>query len=299
MKSIIFPLTLALLWAGTARAQESPETKIFPKNQIIAPYRVEVTFAKTTHILFPADVRYIDLGSHSIIAGKASGVGNVVRVKAAVRGFDGETNFSVITDDGSFYSFDTVYSDAPAQLSIEMDDWLRESPEAGPGGERMFVRLKELGGEVPAIVDKIMYNIYKRNRNDIKRLGSNKFGIETALKGIYIHENILYLHTQIKNPSNVTYDIDFIRFKVVDKKVVRRTAIQETVIAPVRSYNDVRTMAGRSTQRHVYAFEKFTIPDDKVLVVEIYERGGGRHQSFTVRNTDLVGAGLINELELK
>ena len=299
MKSIIFPLTLALLWAGTARAQESPETKIFPKNQIIAPYRVEVTFAKTTHILFPADVRYIDLGSHSIIAGKASGVGNVVRVKAAVRGFDGETNFSVITDDGSFYSFDTVYSDAPAQLSIEMDDWLRGSSEAGPGGERMFVRLKELGGEVPAIVDKIMYNIHKRNRREIKRLGSNKFGMETALKGIYIHENILYLHTQIKNPSNVAYDIDFIRFKVVDKRVVRRTAIQETTLAPVRSYNEVQTVAGRSTQRHVYAFEKFTIPDDKVLVVEIYERGGGRHQSFTVRNTDLVGAGLINELKLK
>ena len=36
---------------------------------------------------------------------EADGVENVVRVKAAVRDFPGETNFSVITGDGSFYSF--------------------------------------------------------------------------------------------------------------------------------------------------------------------------------------------------
>jgi conjugative transposon TraN protein len=299
MTKTIFALTLALLWAGAARAQESPETKIFPKDRIIAPFKVEVTFAKTTHILFPSEVRYIDLGSHTIIAGKASGVENVVRVKAAVNGFDGETNFSVITADGSFYSFDTVYADDPVQLSIEMTDWLRERPEDGVTGDRMFVRFKELAGEVPAIVNKIMYNIYKRNRSEVNHLGSNKFGIQARLKGIYIHGNVIYFHTQIKNPSNVAYDIDFIRFKVVEKKVARRTAIQEPILSPVRSYNDVRTVRGKSTRRHVFAFEKFTIPDDKVLTVEIYERGGGRHQSFTVENTDLTGAKLIGDLTLK
>jgi conjugative transposon TraN protein len=299
MKKTFLVLALATLWVSTASAQESPETKIFPKNQIIAPFKVEVTFAKTTHILFPAEVKYVDLGSHNIIAGKASAVENVVRVKAAVRGFDGETNFSVITADGSFYSFNTVYSDEPAQLSIEMTDWLKERPESGFANDRMFVQLKELAGETPAIADKIMYNIHKRNRNDIRHLGSNNFGVQALLKGIYIHGDILYFHTQVKNPSNVAYDVDFIRFKVVDKKVVKRTAIQETILSPVRSYNDVRRVKSRSSQRHVFAFEKFTIPDDKVLVVEIYERNGGRHQSYAVKNTDIVGARLINELKLK
>ncbi len=223
----------------------------------------------------------------------------MVRVKAAVKGFDGETNFSVITADGSFYSFNTVWADEPAQLSIEMADWLRREPESGLGGDRMFVRLGELAGETPAIVDKVMYNIHCRNRRDVRGIASRNFGVEALVRGIYIHGNILYLHTQIENPSNIAYDIDFIRFKVVDKRVVRRTAIQETSLDPVRSYNDVRVVAGRTTQRHVFAFEKFTIPDDKVLVVEIYERGGGRHQSFTIKNTDIIGAGLIDELKLK
>lgn len=60
---------------------------------MVTPYGVEVTFAKTVHIIFPAAVRYVDLGSNHIIAGKADGAENVIRVKATTEGFPGETNF--------------------------------------------------------------------------------------------------------------------------------------------------------------------------------------------------------------
>ena len=51
----------------------------------------------------------------------------------------------------------------------------------------------------------------------------------------------------------------------------KRTAIQEAVLDAVRSYNEVIEIAGKSTVRTVYALPKFTIPDDKLLVVELYE----------------------------
>ena len=41
----------------------------------------------------------------TVIAGKADGAENVIRVKATVRNFPNETNMSVITEDGSFYTF--------------------------------------------------------------------------------------------------------------------------------------------------------------------------------------------------
>ncbi|MCQ4775922.1 DUF4138 domain-containing protein, partial [Lacrimispora saccharolytica] len=97
-------------------------------------------FQKTVHILFPSEVKYVDLGSFDIIADKATGAENVIRIKAAVKGFEGETNFSVITADGCFYSFNVVYKDEPAWLSIEMEDWLRDNPEGGIAGDRMFVK---------------------------------------------------------------------------------------------------------------------------------------------------------------
>ena len=77
-------------------------TRKITYDRMIPPYGLEVTFEKTVHIIFPSAVRYIDLGSANIIAGKADGSENVVRVKAAVKGFEAETNFSVITNEGSF-----------------------------------------------------------------------------------------------------------------------------------------------------------------------------------------------------
>ena len=153
MKTRIILSLVILLTVLSVKAQEPVETKIFPTNQIISPHKIEVTFQKTVHILFPSEVKYVDLGSFDIIADKATGAENVVRIKAAVKGFEGETNFSVITADGCFYSFNVVYKDEPTQLSIEMEDWLRDNPEGGIAGDRMFVKLKELGGETPLVVN--------------------------------------------------------------------------------------------------------------------------------------------------
>ena len=99
-------------------------TKKLPYRQMVTPYGVQVTFAKTVHIIFPSAVKYVDLGSNYIIAGKADGAENVVRVKATTEGFPGETNFSVICEDGSFYSFNAKYVHEPEMLNIEMKDFL-------------------------------------------------------------------------------------------------------------------------------------------------------------------------------
>ena len=85
----------------------------------------------------------------------------------------------------------------------------------------------------------------------------------------------------------------------MDKKVPKRTAIQETVVTPVRSYNEELVIEGKSTLRTVYTIPQFTIPDDKILVVELMEKNGGRHQTVRVENADIVTASVINELKIK
>ena len=222
---------LGLLLSGAAYGQQGRD---IAAGQGIVPYRLEVTFSKTVHLIFPSAVKYVDLGSTDIIAGKSDGVENVVRVKAAVEGFSEETNFSVITSDGTFYSFIVVYADQPALLNINMDQWKAgEHPVAGGGG----VQVAELGTEDPALVRKVMYTIYQRNRRDVKHIGSREFGMTALLRGIYVHRDLLFLHISLANASNVPFDVDFIRFRIVDKKVAKRTAQQETTIEPVRTYS--------------------------------------------------------------
>ena len=268
-------------------------------DRMIPPHGLEVTYDKTVHILFPAAVRYVDLGSPNLIAGKADGAENVIRVKATVKNFRNETNMSVITEDGSFYTFNVKYADEPLLLNVEMADLLHDGSAVNRPNNAQEIYLKELGSESPMLVHLIMKSVHRENRRIVKHIGCKRFGIQYVLKGIYVHNDLLYLHTEIKNSSNVPFDVDYISFKVVDKKVAKRTAIQEQVLFPVRTFNYAVRVAGKQAERTVFCLPKFTIPDDKQLVVELCEKNGGRHQSFIVENEDLVLARVINELKVR
>lgn len=268
-------------------------------DRMIPPHGLEVTYDKTVHIIFPAAVRYVDLGSPNLIAGKADGAENVIRVKATVRDFRAETNMSVITEDGSFYTFNVRYAAEPLLLNVEMCDFIHDGESANRPNNAMEVYLTELGSESPLLVRLIMKSIHKQDRREVKHIGCKRFGIQYLLKGIYTHNGLLYFHTQIRNGSNVPFDVDFITFKIVDKKVAKRTAMQEQVIFPLRAYNYATRVAGKRDERTVFTFDKFTIPDDKCLVVELNEKNGGRHQSFIVENEDLVRARVIDELKVQ
>lgn len=274
-------------------------TRKLPYRQMVTPHGVQVTFAKTVHIIFPSAVRYVDLGSNWIIAGKADGAENVIRVKATTEGFPGETNFSVICEDGSFYSFNARYAHEPEMLNIEMKDFLENGNTTDFSHTRMNIYFRELGNESPLLVKLIMQSIYKEDRREIRHLGCKRFGVQFLLKSVHSHNGLFYFHTETRNRSNVAFRTDFIRFKIVDKKVPKRTAIQERVIDPVRSYNEVLVTEGKSDVRTVYAVPQFTIPDDKLLVIELFEKDGGRHQTIRVENADLVAAKQINELKIK
>ena len=289
---------------GTKRSPSTGDlfdglTRPITFDRMIPPYALEVTFYKTVHIIFPSAIKYVDLGSADIIAGKADGSENVLRVKAALRDFSRETNLAVITEDGSYYTYNVKYADEPVKLNIEMKDFLHDGEAVNRPNNSQEVYLKELGSESPLLVRLIMKSIHKDDKRLVKHIGCKRFGIQYILKGIYTHNGLLYFHTELKNSSNVPFTVDFVSFKVVDRKVAKRTAIQEQVIVPLRAYNYVTEIGGKSRERTVFTLPKFTLPDDKQLVVEINEQNGGRHQQFTVTNAELVRAKVINELKVK
>jgi conjugative transposon TraN protein len=266
---------------------------------MIPPYALEVTFSKTVHIIFPAAVRYVDLGSIDLMAAKADGTENVLRVKAAAQGFRRETNMSVITEDGSYYTFNVKYADEPVKLNVEMADFLHSESAVNKPGNNVPVYLSDLGNQSPWLVRLIMETIHRNNRTKIKHIGSRNFKIHYLLKGIYTHDELLFFHLQLKNTSTVGFDIDYISFKIVDKKVAKRTAIQEQVILPLRSYHQMTSVAGGKDERTVFTLPKFTIPNDKQLVIELTEKDGGRNQTLYIENADLIRAGIIDNLNVK
>ena len=301
MKRDLIYLTLIVssIWAAHAMAKAMPDGP-----QQIEPRKIEAGFTKTVHILFPSPVTYIDIGSMDIIAGKADGAENVVRVKAAVRNFAAETNLTVITEDGGFFTFDVHYAENPAVSTLNLT-----VQEPQPGGVKKLsttdtpqqpapasegrVLLREVGREKPATIKRMLSDIYRQNRTDVKGIRAKKYGIEVEVLGIYVFNDVIYMHTCISNDTNISFEVDARRFIVADRKLAKRTAQQQTPLEILRACNDPAVVRGHQRQRTVFALPKLTISDDKVLLLEIIEKNGARHQTVEIAAKELLDAKLL------
>jgi len=298
MKKILIALAASLYlltFQSYALAQDTTANIAKLNMGQIEPYTIEVTYNKTSHLIFPANIRYADLGSELLIAGIADDAKNVMRVKAAARDFEEETNFTVITEDGRFYNFNVYYNPYPAIINYDM----AKMKKVGERDNSNDVLFEELGQNPPSLTGLILETIYKNNKRVLRHIGSKSYGIQFLLKGIYIHNGKYYFHTELINKSNVPFQIDFVNFKVVDKKMAKRTVIQEKPLIPLRMYKPLESIDGNHTEQNVFLLDQITITDDKLLQIEIFEKNGGRQQVLQIENSDLVYAKEIKDMHLK
>lgn len=283
-----------LLNFSIMRAQETPGFASLNQAKL-EPYKMEVTYNKTSHILFPSPIRYVDLGSENLIANKAEDVANVLRIKSSVRDFEEETNFSVITQDGKFYNFDVFYSSYPDTLNYDLLKLQRDNTKE----YSTDVLFEELDGESSSLTELLMKTLYELPKRTVRHIGSKSFGMQFLLKSLYVHEGKYYFILQIKNKSNVSYDIDYVSFKIVDKKNLKRTVIQDKILSPLRTYPDLQSVTYQSNGQILYLLDQFTLLEDQVLEIEMLEKDGGRHQKIQVENSDLINAKVVSDIHLK
>lgn len=81
-----------------------------------------------------------------------------------------------------------------------------------------------------------------------------------------------------------------LRLFIKDKKQSKRTASQEVQQKPVYKHGDASVINGNSTVDIVFVVPKFTIPDAKLLHIEVMEHNGGRHLTLKIKNKLVVKA---------
>lgn len=255
--------------------------KSLTPSSLIDPYKLEVGYNKTTHLIFPLSIISIDRGSAGILAQKATGVENILRVKADMKNFE-ETNLSVITSDGKLYSFLVCYNGNPAYLNVNLDSVLGQPS------------VNEPKQKASGTFNEALLSYYAKL---VLQAGQNLHGVKTSsakasilLEGVYVKENALFLRLQLRNSSAINYDIDQLRLFVRDKVQTKRTAIQEKEVEPVFIEGDNTIIGANSTQSVVLAVPAFTIPNNKYFVIEITERGGGRNLSLKMKGKHLLKA---------
>ncbi len=253
----------------------------FKRTSFIQSYRLNITCNKTTNLIFPFSIVNVDRGSKDVLVQKVTGAENILQVKADKPNFS-ETNLSVITTDGNLYSFIVDYLNEPWQLNIvfQKDTLTYEKNE-----QIIFSPNNNNAAELSAIAQ----NVFNAGKT-IRRVKDEHEAMLLSLNGIYVNNDIFYFQFALKNKSEVGYDIKAIRFFIRDKKKSKRTAVQETEIHPLYIYGNDTTIEGKSSQISVIALPKFTLPDDKYLFIQVFEKNGGRELNIRVKNHNILQA---------
>ena len=245
---------------------------------IIEPYPLKITTNKTTNLIFPYAIKSVDRGSADVLAQKAKGVENILLVKAGRQNFS-ETNLSVITADGKLYSFILDYINNPTAINISFgaDTLNTDVPSS----------LKPFYNEASMRID--VERILKQKKS-VRGIRDYRYEVRFSLNGIYIKNDVIFFMVQVANNSNINYDVDMLRFFIRDATKAKRTATQEIAVEPQFVYGDTSTIKGDTKTTIVFALPKFTIPDRKLLSIQLMEKNGGRNLQLSVPNRTILKA---------
>lgn len=230
----------------------------------LAQQPLSIATDKTTSLIFPFSIKHVDRGSKDVLVHQVKEVDNILLVKAASKEFP-ETNLSVVTDDGSIYSFVVCYDSQPPVWIYHLPIYTKANISTYANG----------------ILD---------NPKRMRGAKDRRWDITTKVTGIYIKDSIIYYQVYLSNQSPIDYDIELLRFYIKDKKKGKRTAMQENELIPLYVAGNTVKVKALTNNMVVVALEKFTIPDAKFLVIQLMEKNGGRHLQMKVKNKHILKA---------
>jgi conjugative transposon TraN protein len=246
-------------------------------SQTIPVSQLQISDQMTTNLIFPYAIKSVDRGNRNILVQKASAVENILQVKAENSGLQ-NSNLTVITEDGSFYSFSVEYQEVPQKLNLKIQP--TDHTELADFGNRI---------QAESGLEETARKVATKNRS-IPALRQRRFLTGIALTGIYIEKDLLYFQLRLENQTNIPYDIEQFRLFILYKKQSKRSASQELEQSPLLVYGNAARIPAQSTQTLVVVLPKFTIPDQKHLKIELMEQNGGRHLQIKVKNRHLMNA---------
>lgn len=237
---------------------------------------IYISHNKTTAIQFPTSIE------NPVVAGKYLDAkisdSNLLTLRAADKEFK-STNLEIKAINGQSFNF-------PIAFSYGRAGRFNKFQLAGHG--EIYNR-KSISS---------LFNISERIASERKfhTIDRDKSGkVNSRLASVVISDNTLFYKLDIRNESNINYDIDFIRFYVRDLKIAKRTVTQEQEIYAVYSYGlEDKTIEGQQSGQYVFAVDKFPLSKDRALFIEVYEKNGGRHLYLKAKRSDIERAHIIN-----
>ncbi len=236
-----------------------------------------------TALFFPSNIRQAITGSENILFTYNREQGqNLGLLKATVKSM---SNLLVITTDGRVYSYIIKYAEKLTKLNY----FLSVSQSIGNENREPKKTLAKAEQQRNISTE----NIYKESiankkeqdflqkssiallklperKNKVKR----KKGISLAIKNKVYHGDYVYIQFEIKNNSEIDFDINYLKLYKVNGNKKRKASYQELIIKPIFMYNLPDKVRYGETARFVYVLPKFTLDKNEKVLVKLNEQQG-------------------------
>jgi conjugative transposon TraN protein len=277
MKRLTLIVCFIALFGLTAIAQEIGSGHSLPNRQ-----KLYIRENITIHFTSPEPIQYVDISNKDLVGDLP--LDNVFRIKmqadSGVDGKNSQQDLGVVTIIGQKFiaQYDLQYASANQELPTLLEIVPENMHPLDIGVAQLTQNeLREFS-----------LNAYKRKAKK-SNLYSSRYGITGNVNHIHILEDYIFLDITFTNASNLKFDIDQIRFKVEDQKIVKATNIQAIEMEPVFTLFEKETF--KRKYRNIYVLQKFSFPNNKVLSIELTEKQlSGRTLLLEIDYIDLLRA---------
>ena len=310
MKKIILILTILLFQIDLGYSQN-----VVPN----APQELIIycTSNKNTNLFFSSAIKSGIVGNSNFTFGYSSNGDSKIGILKATPG--AESNLLVITSNGNIYSFIVRYKPEISMLNYFVKDNMAIGNESGSvvfedgsgqqltKGEEKVVKAESEPEIKAKSVDAIKVNNYESSTvassaNDTNKLQStankeiekpvfynriygSKNKITIKLKNISYIDNELYFTLVLSNESTLDYDINYLNFYIISRNKNRNTVSQTIPYEALYIHNNPTKILAKEETEVVFVYKKFTINENKILLVELTEDNGERTVKLEIPNT--------------
>lgn len=236
----------------------------------------------TTVITSSEPVRFVDISTDKVAGDQP--IDNIVRLKPKEAGHE----------DGEVLAIVTIVTERyRTQYALVYTTRMRE---AVTDKEILPRERKAYNNPVVSMSTAEMTRFARRIWNSparIRNVAAKAHRMVMRLNNIYSAGDYFFIDFSVENKTNIRFDIDEIRVKLADKKIVKATNAQIIELTPVMVLETVKTF--KHGYRNVIVVKKMTFPNDKVLTVEMTERQiSGRNISLNIDYEDVLAADSFN-----
>ena len=193
-----------------------------------------------------------------------------------------ESNLLVVNRNGSIFSYIVRYKSQLSKLNYFV-------PKASSiGNEKPIANDTTKVSNIKDSVDNRTFYYTKfssyllERKQRIGTIQKRNDGIVLSIENIVFDKDELYFVIQIENKSTLDYDLNFLNLSIETRQKGKRKSLQKLILEPIYKYNLPSRITEGKVIRLVYIVPKFSISNDRSLVVELNEKNGERDLKLKV-----------------